>query len=522
MAKVNLDALIRREDFEVTETRNSGKKKETLSIEDMKSDSFFFSSLRKPDFQRETNEWDSTRVMELMKSFISDDLIPAVILWRSSGGYLFVIDGSHRLSALSAWVNDDYGDNVISKEMYDGIIPEEQIKVAEDTRRLVNNTIGSYSDYKLALSHPEKVKENIVENAKNLGALAIQVQWVEGDAKKAENSFFKINQQAAPIDKTELRLLENRRKPYSIASRAIIRGGKGHKYWSGFPEKTQNKIQEIATEINQILFEPIYKKPVKTLDLPIAGRVFSSQSLSLITDSVMIINNIKIKESKNKKNEIDDDISGDRTLDSLKEVRKIMRIINSQHSSSLGLHPAVYFYSNEGRHKTASFLATIEFVMRLYKNQKLNYFTDIREQFERVILGYDYLTQQIVRKYRTSQSSYEKVADFFFLLMDAIHVDKDNRDEDIINIILNDPEFDYLTTSTTETKSDKKNFSREDKSSIYLNSALPSAPVCRICKGYIHTNSISIDHINRKRDGGDGKKENGQISHPYCNSGYKN
>jgi hypothetical protein len=33
-------------------------------------------------------------------------LIPAIILWRSTGGYLFVIDGSHRLSALSAWVND--------------------------------------------------------------------------------------------------------------------------------------------------------------------------------------------------------------------------------------------------------------------------------------------------------------------------------------------------------------------------------------------------------------------------------
>jgi len=64
MAKVNLDALIVREDFEINESRNSGKKKETLSIEDIKSDSFFFSSLRKPDFQRETNEWDSNRIME--------------------------------------------------------------------------------------------------------------------------------------------------------------------------------------------------------------------------------------------------------------------------------------------------------------------------------------------------------------------------------------------------------------------------------------------------------------------------
>jgi hypothetical protein len=58
MAKVNLDALIPWEDFDVEENINLGKKKETISIEDFKIDSFFFSNIRKPDFQRETNEWD--------------------------------------------------------------------------------------------------------------------------------------------------------------------------------------------------------------------------------------------------------------------------------------------------------------------------------------------------------------------------------------------------------------------------------------------------------------------------------
>lgn len=40
MAKVNLDAIIPREDFEVENGTNTGKKKETLSIEDIKADSF--------------------------------------------------------------------------------------------------------------------------------------------------------------------------------------------------------------------------------------------------------------------------------------------------------------------------------------------------------------------------------------------------------------------------------------------------------------------------------------------------
>jgi hypothetical protein len=126
MVKVNLDALIPREDFEVEENINPGKKKETISIADLEKDSFFFSNIRKPDFQRETNEWDKQRICEFIKSFVEGDLIPAIILWKSTAGYLFVIDGSHRLSALYAWVNNDYGDGGISKLFYDGVIPDEQ------------------------------------------------------------------------------------------------------------------------------------------------------------------------------------------------------------------------------------------------------------------------------------------------------------------------------------------------------------------------------------------------------------
>lgn len=80
MAKANLDALIPREDFEVAEAVNSGLKKHTISAEDIKADSFFFQTLRKPDFQRETNEWEPEKVSELIKSFVAGELIPAVIL----------------------------------------------------------------------------------------------------------------------------------------------------------------------------------------------------------------------------------------------------------------------------------------------------------------------------------------------------------------------------------------------------------------------------------------------------------
>lgn len=369
MAKVNLDALIPREDFEIEESTSSGKKKETISIEDIKMDSFFFPNLRKPDFQRETNEWESDKICEFIKSFVEGDLIPAIILWRSSGGYLFVIDGSHRLSALSAWVNDDYGDGEISQQFYDWKIPEGQQEIANETRKLVNKTIGCYIDFKKALANPAKVKPDILRYAKNLAALAIQLQWVEGDAGKAENSFLKINQQSAPIDKTELKLIESRKKPNSIAARAIFRSGTGHKYWSSFSSDIQDQIQSLAKEINEILFKPALQTPIKTLDIPIGGKLYSYQTLSLILDFVNITNEINWDATAE---EIENDDTGEKTIKILKNARKIAWKLNSNHPSSLGLHPIVYFYALDGRHKIGSFSAVVDFLMELDKRHKID------------------------------------------------------------------------------------------------------------------------------------------------------
>ena len=66
-----------------------------------------------------------------------------------------------------------------------------------------------------------------------------------------------------------------------------------------------------------------------------------------------------------------------------------------------------------------------------------------------------------------------------------------------------------------------QDFSREVKSRIFLSQALSGAPTCTICRGYLHVNSITTDHIERKREGGTGSPENGQLAHPYCNSTYK-
>ena len=67
-----------------------------------------------------------------------------------------------------------------------------------------------------------------------------------------------------------------------------------------------------------------------------------------------------------------------------------------------------------------------------------------------------------------------------------------------------------------------KSFSKNVKSEIFLRTALQSAPKCKICNGLLHQKSISIDHIIRKEDGGTGSIDNAQLTHPYCNTTYKN
>lgn len=515
--RVILDAIIPREDFEINnpETSTQGTSKGTIDIRDLEDNSFFLSAIKKPDFQRETNEWTVEKIISLVESFIKGDLIPAIILWRNpTNSYTFVIDGSHRLSALAAWVNDDYGDGPISKRFFDGIVPEEQLKIADKTRIAVRKRIGNYSDYKLALTDPDKVKPEVVQGAKALASQGVQLQWVNGDAHKAEESFFKINQNAAPINKTELRLLRSRKKPQGIASRAISRSGTGHKYWSNFTPENQEEVEAISKEINEMLFTPPLKNPIKTLDLPVGGKLYSQQTLALILEFIIIANQISDEVA------IGDDVNGDETVKLLNKSRTVAQRLNSIHPSSLGLHPAIYLYSLDGRYKPASFYAITLFVSEISRSpKKLEKFTRVRGDFEQFLIDNSYVTEQIIRKWRSAGAGYPHVSEFYQYVIDLL--DEGSTQSDIVKR-LGSGEYSYIRQPAVTELMDNSEFSREAKSAIFIKEALGNAVKCAICKGYIHTNSLTFDHIARKQDGGLGTVDNGQLAHPYCNSTYKN
>lgn len=63
-----------------------------------------------------------------------------------------MIDGSHRLSAVRAWIENDYGDGSISRGFYGGEITQAQIVQAKRAREIVENKVGRFKDYEQALT----------------------------------------------------------------------------------------------------------------------------------------------------------------------------------------------------------------------------------------------------------------------------------------------------------------------------------------------------------------------------------
>jgi hypothetical protein len=511
-AQVNLDALIPREDFEVLSTGQTEQPDATFSVKisELEQSGFFYNALRKPDFQRETAEWDPQRVVGLIRTFIEDDLIPAVILWKNRD-LLFVIDGSHRLSALIAWVQNDYGDGPKSQQFFDHVIPEEQKKIANRTREMVEKEFGSYVEHKNAIANPTAFGPDIVARARKFGSLSLRLQWVRGDASKAEESFVRINQRAVTIDPQELELLKSRRKPNTIAARAIIRRGTGHQYWSSFGQDEQTKIKEISIDIHKLMFSPALHYPIKSLDLPAGGSVYSAPALRMVYDFVTLAVGAPSP---------DEDRQGERTIEYLIRTRRVMRLLLSHDPSSLGLHPAVYFYSWTGTQQPILFLTIASIIIEFERSNKLREFIRIRRGFEKFLMTNRSLLNQVIRKFGTKSSGAKHLRAFY---LEVIKLLDDGIDaEQVAATLRSQPQFSYLQPN--ETPYDgvaPTRYSTSVKAGLVMKTMLETAVTCPICGGVVPPQSISVDHIDRAEDGGLATVENAQITHPYCNTGFK-
>jgi hypothetical protein len=516
--QVNLDAMIVRQDFATQSSdENSFEMRETISVRDFSSEEIFGNALRKPDFQRETNHWTPDQVVSLLECYVNGDLIPSVILWKSPES-IFVIDGGHRLSALRAWFEDDYGDGPVSLTFFDRNISDAQMKLGARTRKLVNEKIGSYK-HLIAKAKQEGVSKDDKVRINTMIARGLRIQWVNGNAEKAEASFFKINTQGTPLDDVEELLLTTRKKPISVASRAIIRAGTGHKYWSTFTSDNLSKIELLSKKIHNQLFQPELQLPVKTLDMPLGGSKNIRTTLKTLIELVHLANRNQQgipKQIKDQK----DDIDGADTLFVLKKVGDLVSRITGNDKGSLGVHPAVYFYGPTGLHSTTMFMGFAKLIKeKLLSNDALFFkkFTDVRADLERILVANKPMIAMIIQGY-ISKIRVEKYSEFLNNLVKYLNENKSISEEELVKLSGLDGKIFVGRGKTLAV-----DFSDDVKSKTFIEKSLDSAMKCEICVGYLDPQkSISYDHDVRKQDGGKGDDKNCKLTHPYCNQSVKN
>lgn len=516
---VNLDAMIKRADFAYQDEADGSSFETFNSIpaRELASGSPIVTLLRKPDFQRETNHWTPEQVVSLLECYLNGDLIPSVILWKSPT-YLFVIDGGHRLSVIRAWMEDDYGDGQISHRLFGHDISSEQRRAAERTRKLVKEKVGSWSYFSSLQDDESDITQEQRRKLSVLTVRGLPVQWVSGDKDKAETSFFNINMKGTPLDEIEELLLRNRKKPIPIAARAIIRAGKGHKYWSSFAREKSEKIEQESLKLHKLLFDPEIKTPIKTLDLPLSGSKGIRGAIQILIDFLLISNTGQDKLVP-KVDSFNDDMLGDDTIHILKKATKLISRITGNDQGSLGLHPAIYFYGPTGRHSSSMFLGMISLVNEKLANNDQAFFskfTRVRERLEQSLIVNKDLIAAILQKNMSHKraGNYHKIIDG---IISRLHESSVITEQELINLSGLDGKLIAGELAKTSPA-----ISDDQKSKVFIHTALKGAIRCPECGGFLDAEkSVSYDHIVRVRDGGSGDSSNCQLMHPYCNQSIK-
>lgn len=425
--KCNLEGLIPRSDIEENDEEiivSQSDRRTSINLTDLERSQFFYQQLRKPIFQRDTNQWSVARVEKLINTFLDDGLIPAIILWEDTDGYIYIIDGAHRISSLIAWVNSDYGKNNQLHDSNHQIIEE-----------YINTQIGSYEEIKASTDEKYKPQKRIIAKR------SIAVQWVTGDYEKVKESFIRINEQGVVISEDEKELIQNDMLPISKLSRAILAHGLGQ----------SSKYQ---TENTKKIFDRFFKPSLsqELNNYPLAGDLNEDLVISKIYNVVKIIDN------------------GQKLSIELLEEKVLKTLIFIQ--DFLNICQKIYFYGATKKFKVNSFYSFVRFSLELQENsQLLDCFLKNRKKFEYYLVENENHIQEISRKKRQAKKAYEVINLYYKTLL--LSCDKDDFTEF-------KETFHYLNFTK------EKRLTSRQKSILHnYTEYVASVPLCEICGSFI-------------------------------------
>lgn len=525
-SKVNLDALITRQDMEGGNQKNVPQDFGFKHSDLLKKGGMTYAILKKPDFQRSTSSWTPEKVRDMVIAYIEGETVPGVIVWRSPQSDLFVIDGAHRLSSIIAWINDDYGDGEISKAHYG----ESQNPIAaQKTRDLIEASIGSYKSLIEAVSDSTADPKHQA-NAKKLVFATLPVQELRkvSDAATAEKSFLKINEQGVILSDTEKWLINSRYCPNSIAARAISLKGAGGAYWERFTDaNNRRKISELSASVHKLLFTPdLDVGELKTVDLPIAGSFSASNALNLIFQFVNFANDVQTKPPANRAEAeklVHVDPDGTATIRFLKKAHRVASLLTnlrtSSYSHSLDLHPFIYFYSRQGHHQPTMFLAAAYWLRELDKDKKIPELEKggLRGKLEDFLLDHSFLIQAISRRARGEEKAVKRLKQYLDFLVENVCTTSSSD-------LLEEVGKRFRVATIPEPEEDEEPTAPGSripiyvKNSLFIEQELNKAEKCELCKARIPARGLSLDHRLDRKHGGSGTRENAAPTHHACNS----
>lgn len=409
-----------------------------------------------------------------------------------------------------AWVRNDYGAGELSQTFFRGRIPDQQRTLHEQTLEAVNNLVGPWFDLE---------KKGTV-----LGLKDIQVQWINSQsATQAADAFIRINQGGTVIDHLEVRILRAKRSALSVATRIIVRGGTGHEYWKHFKDDgARERAPRLGSEIHKLMFHPALETPIKTMDVPLAGLGYGADVIRFAFDMVALANGLPVPDSTRKKpaeDQLDDDESGLETIRYLQKVKRTVQLVLSNQKFSLGLHPALYFYTAGGAFQPASLHNATALFLELEKRGKLSQFLRVRGKLEDLILAHPVIVKPAAHKLGSGARTRTKMVLLFERAI-AILTTNPDLNKAWKKLAL---EFPHLVDDDKDEKDEANkgtagaSFSRGAKSAAFL-STLSTVPRCGLCGGLLHRNGMVGDHKEEKSRGGTSSSRNARMVHPACNS----
>lgn len=223
------------------------------------------------------------------------------------------------------------------------------------------------------------------------------------------------------------------------------------------------------------------------------------------------------------KGSIDNDEDGSETIAFLECVKAGTARVFGRHPGSLALHPGIYCYGETGKFIPKAFIGAVGFVGQLDEKKWFSKFTECRVAFETFLLAHRGFVKQIGKA--QGSGGRRGVPALINLYMCALnHLSKNASEDAVIAAIKSDKTLSFL--SVDEDKDDElatggSRFGKDDKSIVLLRESLAAELRCPICNGWLYRKNLSKDHKVRRQDGGGSSPSNLQLTHPYCNTGFK-